>query len=134
MATTTITALTLVNALDIDDTTVFAVDDNDAATRKMTLAQLRTALGSLSFTGNVTGTGPFGSIALTIAAGVVTFAQMATIATDRLIGRSTAGTGAPEAISIGSGLTLVAGVLSASAPATSAPSTTLLTHRTFGGF
>lgn len=133
MATKTPSQLTAILVGDIDDTVVFVVDDNDGATRKMTLAQLRTALGSLTFTGDATGTGAYGSIALTIANDAVTFAKMANVATARLLGRSTAGTGDVEAISIGSGLTLAAGILSASAPAGAAPSTTLLTHRAFGG-
>lgn len=44
----------------------------------------------------------------------VTFAKMQNIAADRLLGRSTAGTGNVEEISIGSGLSLSDGVLSAS--------------------
>jgi hypothetical protein len=40
----------------------------------------------------------------TIDAGVVTLAKMANIATDRLIGRDTAGTGVPEAISVSGGI------------------------------
>lgn len=40
----------------------------------------------------------------TIDAGVVTFAKMANIATDRLIGRDTAGTGSPEALTVGGGI------------------------------
>lgn len=39
-----------------------------------------------------------------IDAGVVTLAKMANIATDRLIGRDTAGTGVPEALTVGGGL------------------------------
>lgn len=42
--------------------------------------------------------------ALTIAAGAVTLAKMADIASDRLIGRDTAGTGVPEALTVGNGL------------------------------
>lgn len=48
---------------------------------------------------------------------VVTFAKMQNIATQTLIGRSTAGTGDPESITVGSGLSLSAGVLSVSSPA-----------------
>lgn len=43
----------------------------------------------------------------------VTFAKLQNIATDRLLGRSTVGTGSVEEISIGSGLQLSGGVLSA---------------------
>lgn len=54
-----------------------------------------------------------GSVAGSQVNGAYTSAGM-TIATARLLGRSTAGTGSVEEISIGSGLTLVAGTLSAS--------------------
>lgn len=40
----------------------------------------------------------------TIDAGVVTLAKMANIATDRLIGRDTTGTGVPEALTVGGGI------------------------------
>lgn len=133
MAIKTITGLTAIDPGNVDDTIVFPVDDNALATRKMALAQLRTALGLLAFTGDVEGSGNYGEIELTIAAGAVALAQLADMATNRLLGRSTAGAGAPELIEIGAGLSLVAGVLSASAPAGAAPSATLLTHRTFGG-
>ena len=43
----------------------------------------------------------------------VSYDQIGGLATARLVGRSTAGTGALEAISIGSGLSLSAGTLSA---------------------
>lgn len=138
MATRTLSQLTLANLLDVDDTTVFVIDDNDGNTRKLTLAQLRTSLLlAVSLTGPVTGTVPIGtasSLATTITDGVVTLAKMANLATQRLIGRSTAGTGVPESIAIGAGLTLSAGTLSASEQAAVAPSATLLTYRAFGGF
>lgn len=47
----------------------------------------------------------------------VTFAKMQNITTARLLGRTTAGSGDVEEISVGSGLTLAAGTLSVSAPA-----------------
>lgn len=57
------------------------------------------------------GDGDYGDIvvsgsgtAWTIDTGVVTFAKMQTIATDRLLGRDTASTGAPEEISVGGGV------------------------------
>jgi hypothetical protein len=139
MATKTPTQLTLANALDIDDTVIFVIDDNDANTRKMTLAQLRTQIFSiitnvLTLTGDVTGTGANnGSVATTVANGAVTLAKMASVATNVLLGRSTAGTGVVETIAIGDGLTLSAGTLTASIPAGAAPSATILTHRAFGG-
>lgn len=48
-----------------------------------------------------------------IAASAVTFAKMQNIATSRVLGRSTASSGAIEELSLGSNLTLVAGVLNA---------------------
>lgn len=50
----------------------------------------------------------------TIDSNVVTFAKMQDVSTGILLGRSTAGTGDPEQITIGAGLSLAAGVLSAS--------------------
>lgn len=52
-----------------------------------------------------------GSVAATIANDAVTFAKMQNIATNKLLGRSTASTGDVEEISIGAGLTLSAGTL-----------------------
>lgn len=54
-----------------------------------------------------------GSVNLSIGTGVVTLAKLANMATNSLIGRSTAGTGVPEIITIGSGLSLSSGTLSA---------------------
>lgn len=58
---------------------------------------------TITLTGDVTGSGT-GSFAATIAAAAVTLAKMANIATDRLIGRDTAGTGVPEALTVTGGL------------------------------
>ncbi|TXH54516.1 MAG: hypothetical protein E6Q97_10825 [Desulfurellales bacterium] len=55
-----------------------------------------------ALTGDVTASA--NSNTTTIASGAVTLAKMANIATDRLIGRDTAGTGAPEALTVGGGL------------------------------
>ena len=57
---------------------------------------------SSAFTGDATKTA--GGTALTIANDAVTLAKMADIATDRLLGRDTAGTGDPEALTVGGGL------------------------------
>ena len=72
-----------------------------------TLATLKTDLGltgtnsgdqTITLTGNVTGTGT-GSFAATIANDAVTYAKMQNIsATDKILGRSTAGAGDPEEI------------------------------------
>jgi hypothetical protein len=73
-----------------------------------------TVSGGIEFTGGGTGiqTGAFtgdvtksaGDTVQTIAAGAVTLSKMANIATDKLIGRDTAGTGVPEALSASGGI------------------------------
>lgn len=78
---------------------------------------------TITLTGDVTGSGAT-SIVTTIAANAVTtskiantavtFAKIQNINTNRLLGRSTAGSGSVEEISIGSGLSLSGGTLSAS--------------------
>jgi hypothetical protein len=82
-----------------------------------------TNTGDQTFTlsSDVTGTGT-GSIVSTISPGAVTYAKMQNIASGSLIGRSTAGSGSPESIAVGSGLSLSAGTLSVtgSAPTGSA--------------
>lgn len=69
--------------------------------------------GGLEFTGSggiqrsaLTGdvTASAGSNATTIATAAVTLAKMANLATDRLIGRDTAGTGVPESLTVGGGV------------------------------
>lgn len=65
-----------------------------------------------SLTGDVTAAGP-GAAAATIAANAVSFAKIQNIATARLVGRSTAGTGNLEVITVGTGLSLSGGTLSA---------------------
>lgn len=55
-----------------------------------------------ALTGDVTASAGSGST--TIAAGVVTLAKMADLATDRLVGRDTAGTGVPESLTVGGGV------------------------------
>jgi len=68
---------------------------------------------TILLTGDVTGSGT-GSFAATISVNVVTFAKFQQIATGVLLGRSTTGIGNVETITIGSGLSLAGGVLSAS--------------------
>jgi len=73
--------------------------------------------GISDLTGDVTASGT-GSVAATIAAGAVTYAKIQNVsATTKLLGRSTAGAGPVEELSIGSGLTLASGTLSASGAA-----------------
>jgi len=70
---------------------------------------------TITLTGDVTGSGT-GSFAATIAANAVSFAKMADIATDTLIGRDAAATGDPEAITVGGGISFTgAGALQTSA-------------------
>lgn len=85
---------------------------------------LQTALNGKQATGNyitalsgdVVASGP-GSASSTIQNNVVSFAKMQTIATDRLLGRSTSGTGNIETLTVGPGLVLSGGQLSAAASA-----------------
>ena len=67
---------------------------------------------TITLTGDITGSGT-GSFATAIGANKVTLANMTTIATNSLLGRSTAGTGNVEALTVGSGLSLSGGTLTA---------------------
>ena len=67
------------------------------------IAGTNTGDQTISLTGDVTGSGT-GSFAATIAANAVGFTKLADIATDSLIGRDTAGTGDPEAITVTGGI------------------------------
>ncbi|MGV8946330.1 MAG: beta strand repeat-containing protein [Lutibacter sp.] len=67
---------------------------------------------TIILTGDVTGSGT-GSFAATIASNAVILAKFQQIATNSLLGRSTAATGNVEVIMVGSGLTLSAGTLTA---------------------
>ena len=69
---------------------------------------------TITLTGNVTGSGT-GSFAATIANSAVTYAKIQNVSTNnRLLGRSTAGAGVVEEITVGSGLSLSGGTLTAS--------------------
>ena len=72
-----------------------------------------TASNTLTFTGTDSSSVAFGTGGTVVYTGAATSSGL-TMATDRILGRSTASTGAIEEISIGSGLSLSAGVLSAS--------------------
>jgi len=95
------------------------VDDADAAAQRATLGlgTLATQSGTFSgtssgtntgdqtitLTGDATGSGT-GSFVVTIANNAVSLAKMATLATDRILGRDTAGTGNVEPLTVGGGL------------------------------
>ncbi|GEM_PF-6774870 len=90
---------------DIEEITCTAagralIDDADAAAQRTTLGLGALAVKSSIATGDIDGD-------------AVTFAKLQNIATARLLGRSTASSGDVEEISIGSGLSLSGGVLSA---------------------
>lgn len=85
----------------------------DAASAPNTAAEIVATLGSEPV--EIAGTVSTGGISSAdkLADHVVTLVKMAAMATARLLGRSTAGSGSPEEIEIGSGLSLSSGVLSA---------------------
>jgi hypothetical protein len=60
-------------------------------------------VGIVTLTGDITGSGT-GTVPATIEANAVTFAKMHTVATDRLLGRDTAGTGNVEQLTVGGGI------------------------------
>ncbi len=89
----------------------FVVVQN-ALGKKATAANAKTILNlagtnsgdqTIVLTGDVTGSGT-GSFAATITDNAVTLAKQADIATDRLLGRDTIGTGDPEALTVGGGI------------------------------
>lgn len=134
MAIRTITELPLAALDGIDDTMVFVIDDADQETRKLTFAQLRTALGAIAFTGMVTGAGdPFGTITLTVESGVITRAMLADMSGERLLGRVEATTGAVQEVALGPGLRFTAGVLDTQVGQAASDVAGLLDHRAFGG-
>ncbi|MEO6304828.1 MAG: hypothetical protein ABIP51_16830, partial [Bacteroidia bacterium] len=74
-----------------------------------------------------------GSYSTTIGTNVVSFAKMQQIATASLLGRSTAGTGNIESITLGSGLTLVGGVLNTSGSGSGVSSISIASANGFSG-
>ncbi len=69
----------------------------------LSLAGTNSGDQTIALTGDITGSGT-GSLAATIANDAVTFAKQANIATDTLVGRDTAATGDPEALTVGGGI------------------------------
>jgi hypothetical protein len=100
------------NALNLASQTVGFTIAGGTTSKTLTVALDATVSGvntgdqTITLTGDATGSGT-GSLAVTIAAGSVTLAKMANIATATLIGRSTAGTGVPEALSASAVKTLL---------------------------
>ena len=94
--------------LDADLTAIAALTANGllrktAGVWAMDSASYLTANQTITLSGDVTGTGAT-SIATTIANGAVTFAKMQSIATGRLLGRTTGGIGPIEEITPGMGV------------------------------
>ena len=76
-----------------------------------------TANQTITLSGDVTGSGST-AITTSISNAAVTFSKIQNISTGVLLGRSTAGSGSVEQITIGTGLSLSAGVLSSTATGT----------------
>lgn len=99
--------ITLARMADVATGTIFYRKTAGTGSPEVqTLATLKTDLGltgtnsgdqTITLTGDVTGSGT-GSFAATVGNGVVTLAKMADVATASFIGRLTAGTGVPEAL------------------------------------
>ncbi len=81
---------------------IVCVDESGNLTAN-NLSGTNTGDQTITLTGDVTGSGT-GSFTTTISNDAVTFAKMQNIATDKLIGRDTAGTGDPEEIGVGGGI------------------------------
>jgi hypothetical protein len=100
-------AITLAKQADMATASVvYRKTAGAGAPEVQTLATLKTDLGltgtnsgdqTITLTGDVTGSGT-GSFAATVGNGTITLAKMADIATARFIGRVTAATGVPEAL------------------------------------
>lgn len=107
-----------------------------AATRRVAISELTSGLASslTAHTGNLAN--PHGTTAAQVGAaavGAITSSGL-TMATARLLGRTTASTGAVQEISIGTGLTLSAGSLSASVTSTPGGSSTQVQYNNAGAF
>jgi len=111
--------ITDAQALDADLTAVAGLSGTSGLLRKtaadtwsLDTNTYLTGNQTITLSGDVTGSGAT-AISATIANDAVTFAKLQNISTNKLLGRSTAGSGDVEEISIGSGLSLSGGTLSA---------------------
>lgn len=122
LSTTTSDVQTQINnrqPLDADLTAIAALGFTATAFLKKTAANTwaldtntyLTANQTITLSGDVSGSGST-AITSTIANDAVTFAKMQNISTNRLLGRSTSGTGNVEEITISTGLSLSGGALS----------------------
>ena len=109
--TTPTLSLTLQNASSTQAGQLSSTDWN-TFNNKQPAGSYLTGNQTITFTGDATGSGAT-SVSLTIANSAVTFAKIQNINTNKLLGRSTASAGVVEELSIGSGLSLTSGVLSA---------------------
>ena len=110
-ATTPSITLTLQDATGAQSGKLTSTDWNTFNSKQPAGSYL-TANQTITVTGDAAGSGTT-AITLTIPADTVTFAKMQNIATNKLLGRSTGGSGDIEEITLGTNLTLTAGVLDA---------------------
>jgi hypothetical protein len=136
MATVTIRGLDPATLALLSDNTALEAEDDSGASVYITIGMIRSLLATgpagLTFTGDVTGSGTT-SVVLTIPAGSVDLAQLADLPAKSLIGRGT-GVGVPQALSLGSGLDIVAGVLDTVTSIDISDGLAVYDHRAFGGF
>jgi len=109
---------------DVVDGVSFEMETAGGDSKKVQLYQIRTGLGGVVATGDVTFSGVLGSsFATQIANNVVGLPELTHGTANTLVGMD--GTGTPAEIAAGSGITISGGVITASAPAASAPRATL---------
>lgn len=109
--TTPAITITLQDATGAQSGKLTATDWNTFNSKQPAGAYL-TANQTITVTGDAAGSGTT-AITLTIPADTVTFGKIQNIATNRILGRSTGGSGDIEEITLGTNLTLTAGVLNA---------------------
>lgn len=142
MATKKVTQLPAAVTANITGTSLVPVVDALGNSVKATLLQILSGISAVtSLTGDVTGSGG-GALATTIAAlavttgklaaHAVTFAKMQTISSGSLLGRSTAGTGDVEELTLAATLTLSGGVLGVTPGGTAFHG--VIMQQRFGGF